>query len=129
VSVTQDDQTLAATSYEFEAETGLLWRLTDTDGDPASAASQARVHWSGTTITVVYRGGYDVPRKTPYQLEQACVTLISYREEARKRDRNQRGRTIPGVIEEQWWNGNPGEGGMPPDVADLIKDFRDYNAA
>jgi hypothetical protein len=125
----QDDPVLAATAYEFEAATGLLWRLTELTSDTGVTTSGTRIHWYAETLRVVYSGGYDVPRNEPYQLEQACLMLIKNRQDTISRDRMLRSQNIPGVLEEQWWNpAMPGQPGMPPDVAELLTPFRNYNA-
>jgi hypothetical protein len=120
-SITDTETVLPATSYEVDTETGRLWRLTD-DGS-------IRSHWWPTTLTVVYSGGYELPGKAPDELAKACLMLLKNRRDGITRDRLQRSQNIPGVLEEQWWNpATPGQPGMPPDVAEVLNGFREYNA-
>lgn len=119
---------LPPTSYEYEAATGVLWRLSG-DTTDSGAACGTRTHWYATEILVTYTAGYDVPRSQPYQLEQACLMLMKNRQDGLSRDRMLRSQIVPGVLEEQFWNpATPGQPGMPPEVAEVLTPFRNYNA-
>jgi Phage gp6-like head-tail connector protein len=120
-SITDQGTVLDPSTYEVDAENGRVWRLTD-DGS-------TRMHWWGTPLSVVYTGGWDGPDNMPPALQQACLDLIKIRQDTRNRDRLQRSQTIPGVLEEQWWNpATPGQPGMPPEVAEELLLFRNHNA-
>ena len=60
------------TDYEFEAKSGLLWRLT---------TAGTRINWTGLTTTVTYSAGYVLPmdagtRTLPYEIEDATLSMI-----------------------------------------------------
>jgi hypothetical protein len=120
-SITLDDGTpLEQADYELDAAKGILWRI------------QQGCRWDWwyePTVTVTYTGGYDLPDKAPPALEQACLMLLKIRNDGITRDRLQRSQFVPGVLQEEWWNpAQPGAPGMPPEVAEILTDFRDWSA-
>jgi hypothetical protein len=116
----QDGTVLPVAEYEFDENTGRLWRLTDSGG---------RNHWWSWRLAVAYSGGYDLPDGAPDELQQACLMLMKIRNDTQSRDRMQRSLTVPGVLEEEWWNpATPGQPGMPPEIAEVLTAFRDHNA-
>ena len=119
-SITEDtNDPLTVEDYQFDAESGSIWRV----------HGSVRGWWSPMNITVVYTGGYEVPKAVPPDLEQACLALLKIRNDTNERDRMLRAQVVPGVLEEQWYNpASPGQPGMPPEVAELLTPYRRYNA-
>jgi hypothetical protein len=121
-SITEDqNDPLLTTDYEVDARTGRIWRL----------SGGARSHWYAGVVTVVYSGGFFVPRDVPPDLQQGCLMLLQIRNDGNTRDRMLRSQVIPGVLEEQFWNPS-GSGAatqaMPPEIADVLQPYREYNA-
>src|SRR5512143_193667 len=71
-SVTVEDGLLAATNYELDYETGMLWRLN-------------HGHWHGD-IVVVYEGGYDLPTDAEPSLARACIEYVKIQRQIAMRD-------------------------------------------
>jgi hypothetical protein len=118
-SITLHDGTpLTPDQYELDAKKGVLWRTEE--------GNRCYWDWWDPTVTVTYTGGYEVPDRTPPALEQACLMLLKIRNDGITRDRLQRSQFIPGVLQEEWWNpAQPGAPGMPPEVAEILYDFRE----
>lgn len=72
-SVTADGTLLAASEYEVDKESGLLYRLSD----------DARSTWSEAKITVVYSSGYAT---IPGPVQQGIFELVKLNQAARTRD-------------------------------------------
>jgi len=61
-TVEAEGSEVASSDYEFDADTGLLWRANGRN-------------WCGKVV-VTYSGGYDLPSDSPAALERACLELI-----------------------------------------------------
>lgn len=122
-SVTEDGVVLAATDYELDTDTGVLYRL----------CSDYRTCWTACKITVVYIAGFVLPgtaspavRTLPQDLEDAALRLIKAEYNARQRDPMLKSQDIPGVIAETYWVGAPSDdsAAMPPEVTALLNPHR-----
>jgi hypothetical protein len=115
------DTTLTAADYEIDADRGKIWRV--------HQDCLTRGWWTGTIADVTYSGGFRVPQETPPDLQQACLMLLKIRHDTISRDRMQQSYSIPGVIEERYWNpATSGAGaGMPPEIAEILNPYREHN--
>lgn len=115
-TVIEDGVTLAASGYELNADAGELWRL---DG------SDQRIGWARAKITVAYTGGYDMPDGLPEDLQRACIDMVKSLWFRQSRDPLVRQESVPGVLEQQFWVGAPGDNGaLPPDVTARLDPYR-----
>lgn len=113
-SLTENGEALVAdTDYTIDLDKGQILRLDD-NGYPAK--------WAPYPIVVVYSAGYaDIPG----DIQDAACRMIKARRDARGRDPFLKQQNIPGVLEQQWWVAGPGQtGNMPPDVADILDNYR-----
>jgi hypothetical protein len=109
-SVTVDGTPLDQTEFRLDPDAGLLDRLS-TDGHPCA--------WCFCkSVVVAYTGGFILPgspgRNLDYGIEGAVVALVSDYWASRGRDPTLRARTIPGVIEQQFWVGAVGDPSLLP---------------
>lgn len=113
-TVTEDGTALAsATDYRANAATGQMIRL--------STSGNLR-HWLFRTLVVEYTAGFD---PIPGDLADAVTRMVRNRYRAKGRDTYLISETIPGVREARWWMATGNEAGnMPPDIADLIDNYR-----
>jgi hypothetical protein len=116
-SIVEDGSTLDAdTDYEIDDRAGILYRLSGT----------VRIPWYGQTIVVRYTGGWDTLDAVEPDMQTACLYLLRHRLVNTQRDPLLRTVSIPGVIEQQYWLGAPGDrAGLPDDVERLISRYRD----
>jgi hypothetical protein len=112
-SLDGDAQTLTATDYRLDTYKGLLHR------------NYGR--WVGT-VSVMYSAGYILLGELPYDLERACLMLLTYRQSSGNRDPMLRSEAVPGVYEAAYWIGSlPGGASSvwPPEVEALLAPYRD----
>ena len=115
-SVTEDDDTaLAATYYEIEADTGLLYRLDGTG---------YRERWHASRVTVVYVGGYSLLGNLPRDIEAATVQLVARRAFMASRDPNLRTVQVEGVGSRSFWVSPQSETLMSDDIKALLAPYR-----
>lgn len=120
-SVTIDDVALDPSEYEYNAFSGLLYRL-DTSGYPCS--------WAFYKSAVIeYSGGYALPDDTASDLEPAiesgAVELVSQFWQSRGRDPMIKSESVPGVMDVSYWVSSIGDAGeLPPSVIAKIARFR-----
>jgi len=120
-SVTVDDAPLDPSEWLLDPDAGLLDRLS-TDGHPCA-------WWFCKSVVVACTAGFILPgnpgRTLDYAVEGAVVALVTDYWRSRGRDPTLRARTIPGVIEEQYWVGAVGDPELlPPRVLASIAQFR-----
>lgn len=113
-SVTENAVPLVLTTdYLTDSANGQLTRM-DSSAYPRS--------WSPLPLTAVYSAGYAT---TPADLEDAIIRMVTKRWSAKGRDATLKQENIPGVLERQFWIATGAESGnMPPDVADLLDNYR-----
>ncbi|MGJ4888949.1 head-tail connector protein [Bradyrhizobium sp. HKCCYLRH3099] len=113
-SVTENGTALVeGTDFRVDAAAGRLLRL-----DAAGNAAR----WNAWPKVVEYVTGF---AEIPGEVEDAVIRLVSSRWAAKGRDRLLRQEDIPGVISRTWWVATSGESGnMPPDVTDLLDNYR-----
>jgi hypothetical protein len=113
-SVTEDGTLLVAgTDYIADNEIGQLTRL-NSSGLPQQ--------WIPRVITVIYSAGYAT---TPADLEDAIIRLVTKRYSSKGRDATVRQENLPGVMEQSFWIATGTDAGnMPPDILDLLDNYR-----
>lgn len=117
LAVTENDVALVASDFEVSATAGLLYRK----------AGGTRCHWPCGRIVVRYTGGYRPMDGLPFEIEQACLLLVTLDQYAQGRDPLLRSETVDGIGAVGY--ALPGavgglEGGMPGDVAALLDPYR-----
>lgn len=111
-SVYESGELVPAAEYEVDANAGLLYRLTTTDG--------YRRAWFSEKIVVAYQGGYAT---IPGPVADACVQMVKQRYYARSKDPTLRVLDIEGVSREEYWVGAVNDG-MPADVDLLLAPYK-----
>ncbi|MES5483581.1 hypothetical protein QMZ05_12555 [Bradyrhizobium sp. INPA03-11B] len=107
-----DTQLVQDTDFRIDATRGQLIRL---DGNLYPCL------WAPWSIAVVFDAGFAT---IPPDVEDAAVRMVTGRYAARGRDPYKRQESIPGVREVQWWIPNTPTGNMPPDVQDILDNYR-----
>ncbi|MGJ5163166.1 hypothetical protein [Bradyrhizobium sp. HKCCYLR1051] len=113
-SVTEDGTALVRdTDYLLDSAAGRLFRL-DGSGNTTT--------WSARPKVVQYDAGFDA---VPDEVADAVIRMVTSRWAAKGRDKSLRSEDIPGVVSRQWWIATGGEAGnMPPDITDLLDNYR-----
>lgn len=113
-SVTENGDALTdATDYRVDKDTGGLWRL---DGLAYPFV------WKAWPIVATYQGGYS---DIPADVQDACIRLVKARYLAKGRDPFMKSESIPGVRDVSYWIATGSDAGnMPPDVADILNNYR-----
>jgi len=120
-SVMESTTVLDPTNYEFDENTGMLWRrFGNLHGEWIGW------NWCLTDVVVQYTGGFELLATVPFDLEQACVLLIKQSWFARTRDPLVKSVSIPGVASYDYLVGGSASaaGGFSPEVAQLIAPYR-----
>lgn len=113
-SVTVDGTALAASEYEYDAATGLIYRL----------SSDTRIDWCADKIVIAYAGGYALIGDLPFDIERATVLLCKFYRYTLAQNPLIKREDIPGVIETEYWVMPEGSPAMPRDVTDLLDPHR-----
>lgn len=119
-SVTEDGAALTVnTDYKIAADRGQLIRL-DSDGNPT--------RWIAQKVVVEYSAGYvlasDATRTLPYDIEDACGRLVWGRYAERRRDPFVKEEVVEGVGRTVYWIPGSDTGNFPPDIADILDNYR-----
>src|SRR3990167_6574379 len=101
--------------YEIDAAAGIVRKI---DGALSEGAT-----------SVLYTGGYLLPgdtnRDLPWELEDAALRYMRYMWFSRERDPALRSAGEPGLSNQTWWIGPPGESSnLPPDVEAILVPYR-----
>lgn len=114
-SIVVDGTTIDSDDYVVDKEAGVVAKL----------SSDALSIWSGNKIEITYEGGYELLSELPYDIERACLTLVSHCYSAGGRDPMAKRIEIPDVQTVDYWVGSVGQAGQfPPDVETLIAPYR-----
>lgn len=116
-SVTVDGAALAASEYEVDPDSGLLYRL----------SGNSQVCWSGSVVVVQYTGGYELLETLPNEIEEAAIWLAKGMYYARARDPKVKSEEVPDVGTFEYWVGPmPGQSdyGFPPEVISMLAPHR-----
>jgi gp6-like head-tail connector protein len=114
-SVVENAVTLATdgTDYRIDNEKGCLIRM-NSSGYPC--------RWPAYALAATYVAGYAT---IPSDIQDAVIRMVCGRWYAKKRDPYLMSETIPGVREARWWIATGDDAGnMPPDVQDLLNNYR-----
>jgi hypothetical protein len=117
ISVVEDGVTLVvATDYEIDAQRGFVTRLWQ----------DVQMPWLFDKLTIEYTAGYAAD-EVPDDLQDAVLRMITARYAARGRDPMLRSYSVPGVLEEAFWVGSPGNdgSGLPPEICGLLDQYRE----
>ncbi len=112
---------IEGTDFEVDADAGHLFRL-NSQGNPC--------HWAAVKTTVLYRAGYVLPgasptdRTLPADIERAAIRLIAGAHANDGRDPMMREEDVAGVGRTVWWVPPTGAEAFPPEVADIIDNYR-----
>jgi hypothetical protein len=87
-----------------------------------SASSGLSIRWSQLPVTVVYVAGF-APTAVPDDLNYAVIQMVKARYMARSRDPAIRNQGEPGVGNVAFWLG------YPPDVQEVLDNYRDISVA
>lgn len=110
-SVVEGGTTLQTSDYEVDASAGLLHRIRD--------GNYGR--WGSGAITVTYTAGYAI---VPDNLKTAARRLARLYWFSRNRDPLIRQQSIPDVVDTTYWVGTLGDGALPPDIEELLGEFK-----
>jgi hypothetical protein len=103
------------TDYRVDQSDGTFWRL-DTNGDPTT--------WGKSPVVATYEAGYTDAANLAV-LQDATLRMVRARWNAKDRDPYLKSEDIPGVRTATWWIATGSEAGnMPPDVVDLLDNYR-----
>lgn len=114
-SLTLDGTALVAgTDFIADNQLGQLTRL-DADGNPKP--------WTASAIVAQFTAGYAA---IPNEIADAVIRLVKIRYFGRDRDPMVRAENVEGVESRTYWfaTGPGGTGNMPPDVTDLLDNYR-----
>lgn len=113
-TVVENGKTLTDPAYyRVNQETGIVTRM-DQNSYPRD--------WLAWPLSFTYRAGYET---LPPDVVDATIRLVKARYVAKGRDPFLKSETIPGVREATWWVATGTDAGnMPPDVADLLENYR-----
>lgn len=113
---------VAGTDYELRADTGQLFRLS------GNIATPHPITWPRMKEVVIYAAGYTLPGVTGYTLppdiEDAAIRLIKKAWFGRTRDPLVRQESVPEIGETQYWVSGGNDGNFPPDVTDILDNYR-----
>lgn len=102
------------TDFLVEKDTGQLIRL-----QPVTALPML---WGTWPLVVVYTAGY---ANIPADLQDACSRLVKKANINRTRDTTVKSEEVSGISRTEWWISTGADGGnMPPDIADLVDNYR-----
>lgn len=104
-SIVENDNELDTDGYEISQ--GMLWRLM---GD-------CRCMWSGCAIVATYDAGYAI---VPDDLKYAAIRFVQIETSRGNRDPYLKARTVPGVLEQQWWVDPSKDSVIPAEVQDIL---------
>ncbi len=112
--VLENGETLVSgTDYRADNDNGILIRL-DTNGYPKP--------WLAWPLSVTYSAGFAI---VPTDVQDATIRLVKARYLAQGRDPFLKSENIPGVRDVAYWVATGGDAGnMPPDVEDILENYR-----
>lgn len=114
-AVTENGETLTEADGDFRIDkaSGTAIRI-DGNGYPKD--------WLAWPLRFTYSGGYS---EIPLDVADATIRLVKARYVARGRDPFLKSESIPGVRDATWWVATGSDAGnMPPDVADILENYR-----
>jgi hypothetical protein len=124
ITVTGDEAVLASTDYQYDPQTGRLYR---TDG----TLSGYRYPWSyGVGLVVDYAAGYTMPVDAgtagtlPEPVERAAIMIAGAYLSVRQRDPLIKSEDIAGIGSTSWWIPGVANGLPSPEAEQLLQPYR-----
>lgn len=115
-SIVENSATLAVGEYEFDADTGEVWRLNGSD---------QRMAWAAGKVTVTFVGGYQLLATLPYDVERGVIELVKELYYAKTRDPMVRAEAVEGIGRTEFWVGSvPGGGTISAAAARYLDPYR-----
>lgn len=114
-SVTCDDETLTASDYTLNGQSGILFNLCD---------DNIIIPWNYEKVTVVYKGGYAT---IPAAVADACVQMCVRRFLARGQDSAIQSEEISGVASVRYFDRMSKVDGFPSDIESLLAPYRNLS--
>jgi len=113
-SITEDGTLLVnGVDFTVDAENGQFIRLNPDSG--------LQVSWPAKPVVSIYVGGFN---PIPFDIQDAVTRLVKSRIYARDRDPLLKADEVDGIGRQEFWVDTSGSGNMPPDVADLLDNYR-----
>lgn len=113
-SITEDGAAVTADDYEYEADTGQVYRLRE----------DRRVGWPASKIVITYEAGYILPgadgADLPADVERQCLRVAVAIWHSRNRDPLLRSEAAEGVGSASYVDPSDASGGLPQQVADAL---------
>lgn len=127
ISVTEDGTLLVlGTDYEVDIGVGRVYRLN---------SSGNQTVWSSQKIVIQYGAGWTLPSALVAgpnlllvdapEVEEAVINLVKARYLSKDRDPFLKSDEVTGVGAQTFWIPNVPSGAFPPDIADLLDNYRD----
>jgi hypothetical protein len=114
--VRADGSVVDASGYDVSLGSGLLYRL----------ANDARVPWAAQRVEVTFQAGWILPgassRNLPFDIERACLLIVSASAAGSTRDPMLRSETIEGVGSASWI-ASAEMGSLPPQAEALLRPY------
>ena len=121
----QGNTLVAGTDYEVNLETGEIYKLSSA-GFP--------IPWPALRLTVEYWAGWTLPSGDPDgdnllsitapDVEDACIRLVKGAYLGKDRDPMLKTDEVAGVGSQTYWIPNSPTGNFPPDVQDILDNYR-----
>jgi hypothetical protein len=106
--------TLDTDEYEVDADSGLLYRLSD----------DCRIDWSATKYVVTYAGGYELLADLPQDIERGVIEIVKLLYHAAARDPLVKSESVSDLGSQDFWVGGFGNDALPPKVTALLDYYR-----
>lgn len=115
-SVVENTTTLSASEYEFDDDTGEVWRLNGSD---------QRSSWAAGKIEVTFVGGYELLTTLPFEVERGVIELVKELYYAKTRDPMVKAEAVEGIGRTEFWVGSiPGGGAISVTAARYLDPYR-----
>jgi hypothetical protein len=114
-AVVEDSGTVDPAEYEYDADAGLLYRLSD----------DSRVYWSSRKIMVSYSAGYLMPGTSganlPADIERAAILTVSAMAGGQGRDAMLRSEMLPDIGSTTYFEASPEDASLPSGAVALLR--------
>lgn len=120
-SITEDGTALVSgTDFEVDLENGFIYRLN---------SSGAPTCWSASKVIAVYVAGWvlpgDVNETLPSDVEDACIRMVKNARAKRTRETDLKIDDVAGISHREYWVPSGADSGnLPPDIEDILQNYR-----
>lgn len=115
-SIVENGTALGAGDYEYDPETGFVWRLNGSD---------QRIAWQCGKIEVTFVGGYELLGDLPFEVERGVIEMVKEAFFAKTRDPMVKAEDVEGIGRQEFWVGNvPGGGAISQTAARYLDPHR-----